>query len=106
MFVFGGKLADPKLQSEFLARETGMASEGSCFLCVMTADMRLAKDMGAGSEAALAVQPEMALAYKVGEVAATASAGVDALLGRGVRHETLLAIQLASKRLKCNTLMR
>ncbi len=43
---------------------------------------------------------------EVGEVAATASAGVDALLGRGVRHETLLAIQLASKRLKCNTLMR
>jgi hypothetical protein len=59
VFLFENDVKGTQSPQPFLARSVGMRSDQSIFLCVSTADLKAARDEGAGSEAAPAQQPPM-----------------------------------------------
>ena len=59
VFLFENEVKDTKSPQPFLATSVGMRNDQSIFLCVSAADLKAARDEGAGSEAAPAEQPPM-----------------------------------------------
>ena len=59
VFLFENEVKDTKSPQPFLATSVGMRSDQSIFLCVSAADLKAARDEGAGSDAAPAEQPLM-----------------------------------------------
>jgi hypothetical protein len=59
VFLFENEVKGTQSPQPFLARSVGMRSDQSVFLCVSAADLKAAREEGAGSEAAPAQQPMM-----------------------------------------------
>jgi hypothetical protein len=98
VFLFDNEVKDTKSPQPFLATSVGMKSDTSPFLCVTGADIKSAREEGAGSEAAPAQQPMMV------EVLASKKRCYDqalALASLGIGLETARALVDA-----CNKLAR